>query len=177
MSSEARDLLQELTAQGVSVTLDGPNLRFKSATGLLDRHRSELVRLKPDIIALLTPPAPGPQPPEQARLDPQPSVSDLRRRLGTDLAACATCSAYLSPGRIYQCEGCEERHQGEPGATVARWAADGSLRIPLQGEERFRWWAGGQDLSVTVAELGGTQEQLLRYAPPPTGLGTGKAES
>lgn len=39
----------------------------------------------------------------------------------------------------------------------------GQLRIPFSSPRRYWWWAGGQDLSVTLSELGASRETLLRY--------------
>lgn len=151
----AQDLLSELNEHGVSVVLDGSNLRFKAVGPLLQRHRDALVRLKPEVMDLLRRDRP-----EQQCLRP----SD---------APCAICDAPLSPGRLYQCEGCQERHRANPGGKLAdssqrepHWGADGCLRIPFASDKRFHWWAGGQDPLTTVLELGATPDQVQRYAGP-----------
>lgn len=164
----AQDLLSELKEHGVLVSLDGQNLRFKSVGPLLDRHRDALVRLKPEVVGLLS----HDQAEQQDRVTPGLGLPNLRERLGDAGDLCATCDAPLSPGRLYQCEGCQERHPGgrlagaDSSQSEPHWGADGCLRIPFASDKRFHWWAGGQSPLATALELGATPDQAQRYADP-----------
>jgi hypothetical protein len=43
----------------------------------------------------------------------------------------------------------------------------GDLVIPFAAPARYRWWAGGQSILATLAELGASEAVLARHRPPP----------
>ena len=58
----AARLLETFTAEGGRVRLEGGQLILSGPPDVRQRHRSELIRLKPDILALLAAPKPRPRP-------------------------------------------------------------------------------------------------------------------
>ncbi|MCP4665924.1 MAG: hypothetical protein GY849_06125 [Deltaproteobacteria bacterium] len=40
---------------------------------------------------------------------------------------------------------------------------DGELRIPHNAPHKYRWWAGGQSIKETLAELGADQDVIDKY--------------
>lgn len=149
----AGQVLNRVQGKGAVLTvLPGGRLNVEAPPGVLTpADLEELRSLKPALLDLLMSP-PG--------------------LLVEGPPTCCSCEVALSPGRVYQCETCQNKHEPPLSPRGAHLAADGSLRIPCYAPTVFRWWAGGQSPLVTALALGMPEGQAVaRYGRPTSGPG------
>jgi len=58
-----------------------------------------------------------------------------------------------------------KKHKAEIVSTLRQPYIDGTgiLVIPSECDEKYRWWAGGQSIQATLAELGAPPEIITKY--------------
>lgn len=88
----ARDLLGELMAAGLSLTIDGDRLIVTPRDRLTDAMRDGIRAHKPDLLALLVP-----APADDSQSPPEPECAHTRRflRLGLDTARAEALAAWI----------------------------------------------------------------------------------